>query len=189
MSEQPTKRDPAAQEWETPDDLFDVLNEEFGFDVDVAATEENTKCKQFISEGTDALNWPWLAPPPISMCCAAWCNPPYAKPLPWVKKAYEQVCKYPGSVAAVLLNMDSSTKWYQFCFENASEIRIFTKGRIKFFPPAELMPPGGEDDLPGGKKSSILVIFRKKQSLAPCHIWHWDWQEEIRIHKEAKNAD
>lgn len=30
-------------EWETPQDLFDKLNEEFHFSLDVCATPENTK--------------------------------------------------------------------------------------------------------------------------------------------------
>ena len=175
-----TKRNPAAQEWETPDDLFTMINSEFKFGIDCYASDENKKCDDYIDEEGNANEYDWWFMEP---CTAAWCNPPYSNPLPVVKKAYEQVCKYPGTVAAVLLNFDSSTKWYQFCVENASEIRIFTKARVKFHPPAELMPEGGVDALPGGKKPSVLVIFRKKQSLAPCHVWHWDWQEQIRLHK------
>lgn len=30
-------------EWSTPQDFFDKLNQEFGFTLDVAATDENTK--------------------------------------------------------------------------------------------------------------------------------------------------
>ena len=32
--------------WETPKELFEKLNKEFNFDVDVCATKENAKCKE-----------------------------------------------------------------------------------------------------------------------------------------------
>ena len=32
-------------DWETPQDLFDRLDREFMFDVDVCATTDNAKCK------------------------------------------------------------------------------------------------------------------------------------------------
>ena len=32
------------EDWETPQDLFDELNKEFNFTVDVASSEENYKC-------------------------------------------------------------------------------------------------------------------------------------------------
>ena len=34
-------------DWETPDDLFKVLRDEFRFTVDAAATEANSKCEEF----------------------------------------------------------------------------------------------------------------------------------------------
>ena len=33
--------------WETPQDFFDKLNDEFGFDLDVCALPENAKCINF----------------------------------------------------------------------------------------------------------------------------------------------
>lgn len=51
----------ASAEWETPQELFEQLNEEFEFDVDVCATAENTKCKEFFSPQQDGLTRPWEA--------------------------------------------------------------------------------------------------------------------------------
>ena len=40
----------AKDEWSTPQDFYDPLDREFGgFDVDLAASQENTKCEQFYS--------------------------------------------------------------------------------------------------------------------------------------------
>lgn len=35
--------------WETPQDLFNMLDDEFHFDIDVCATSENAKCSKFFS--------------------------------------------------------------------------------------------------------------------------------------------
>lgn len=47
------------EEWETPQDLFDELNKEFSFDVDVCALPENAKCKKFFTPEDDGLLKKW----------------------------------------------------------------------------------------------------------------------------------
>ena len=42
-----TKFSTGRQDWETPNELFDPLNAEFGFTLDVCATVENAKCPRF----------------------------------------------------------------------------------------------------------------------------------------------
>lgn len=39
--------------WETPQDFFDKLNEEFHFTLDVCAIPENTKCENFYTPEID----------------------------------------------------------------------------------------------------------------------------------------
>lgn len=46
-------------EWATPQHLFDELNEEFGFTLDVCATPENAKCDQFFTKEQDGLKQIW----------------------------------------------------------------------------------------------------------------------------------
>ena len=71
--------------WETPQGVFDKLNTEFGFTLDVCATPENAKCKRFFTKDTDGLKQTW------SEQC--WMNPPYGREIgAWVKKAYESNC-------------------------------------------------------------------------------------------------
>ena len=45
--------------WETPQALFDKLNEEFYFELDVCATPENAKCKKYYSPAEDGLKQEW----------------------------------------------------------------------------------------------------------------------------------
>lgn len=63
----------ATEEWETPQRLFDDLNEEFHFNWDLAATKSNAKCEYFYTKDDDALNQNW--PTNIGYC---WLNPPYS---------------------------------------------------------------------------------------------------------------
>lgn len=46
-------------EWSTPQELFDKLNKEFNFTVDVASTDENTKCEKHYTLDTDGLSQKW----------------------------------------------------------------------------------------------------------------------------------
>lgn len=41
--------------WETPQDFFDVVDAEFGFQIDVCATVKNKKCDVWIDAGKDAF--------------------------------------------------------------------------------------------------------------------------------------
>lgn len=71
-----------SEEWGTPQDLFDKLDAEFHFDVDVCATGKNAKCSKFFTKEHDGLKQSWLGK-------TVWCNPPYGKKIAeWVKKAY-----------------------------------------------------------------------------------------------------
>ena len=68
--------------WETPQDLFDKLNAEFHFDLDVCALPENAKCEKYYTPEDDGLLQPWNG--------VCWCNPPYGRTIgKWVQKAYE----------------------------------------------------------------------------------------------------
>lgn len=110
--------------WATPQYIFDWLNEEFHFEMDAAANENNYKCNFFINEAMNALirNWSIYAR-------SIWLNPPYSNPYPWVKKAYEESLK--GGTIVCLLPADISTKWFHEWVIGKAEIRLI-QGRINF---------------------------------------------------------
>ncbi len=49
----------ATDEWTTPQEFFDELNEEFHFTLDPAANEENHKCETFFTKEQNGLTCPW----------------------------------------------------------------------------------------------------------------------------------
>ena len=71
-------------EWATPDDFFQKLDDEFHFDLDVCATPENAKCKRYFTKEQDGLKQEWKG--------TCWMNPPYGRQISlWVKKALDSV--------------------------------------------------------------------------------------------------
>ena len=128
--------------WETPQDFFDALVQEFHFTLDVCATPENAKCERYYTQKDDGLSQPWNG--------VVWCNPPYGREIGrWVLA---------GSIASVaqrttvvmLLPARTDTKWFHDYILGKAEIR-FVRGRLKF----------------GGSKNSapfpsMVVIFRWK---------------------------
>jgi site-specific DNA-methyltransferase (adenine-specific) len=114
------------QDWGTPQALFDALDDEFDFGLDAAATADNTKCFQYISEDSLDRDWASLVPG----IHAVWLNPPYGKDIgKWVEKAYRESLN--GCAVVVLVFVRSDTRWWHDWAVKAAEIRLI-KGRIKF---------------------------------------------------------
>jgi len=112
-------------EYETPDSLFQKLNREFNFTVDVCATKENTKVPfKYFTKENNGLIQDWKN----EVC---WMNPPYGREmLFWLKKAkYES--ENNNSIIVALIPARTNTKWWgEICLQS-SEIR-FIQGRPKF---------------------------------------------------------
>ena len=125
--------------WETPQWLFDKLNSEFNFDLDVCAVPENAKCAAYYTPIMDGLNQPWYG--------RCWCNPPYGRNIDkWIKKAYKSYCD--GALVVMLLPARTDTKWFHNYIYGKAEIR-FILGRLKF--------SGHKNSAPF---PSMIVIFK-----------------------------
>lgn len=111
-------------DWETPQDLFERLDEEFHFTLDPAASEECHKCSRFFTEEQDGLLQPWTGE-------RVFCNPPYGRKIgDWAKKACEEA-QNPDTIVMMLLPARTDTRWFHRYIYGKAEIR-FLKGRLKF---------------------------------------------------------
>lgn len=109
--------------WETPPKLFDLLDEEFNFDLDVCALPGTAKCSRYFSPSDDGLTKMW------SGIC--WMNPPYGRKIrDWVKKGHESAINNGATVVALVPARIDTRWWWSFCAP--SEVR-FLPGRLKFF--------------------------------------------------------
>ena len=112
-----------SDEWETPKEIFEVLDKEFHFTLDPCATKENAKCERYYTIEEDGLTKDWGGE-------VVYCNPPYSKIKDWVKKSYEESCKE-NTIVVLLIPSRTDTKYFHEYIYHRSEIRFF-RGRIKF---------------------------------------------------------
>jgi len=162
-------------EWETPWDLYNKLDMEFGFTLDVCATSENAKFHILYTKQDDALKLGW--------CGVCWMNPPYGEPekpckpkckkkkcvkrgyhiseyvpgvIDWVKKARDESLK--GATVVCLLPVRSDTKWFHSY--------IWDEENDRPRPGVKVRPLKGRLKFGGAKNSapfpSMIVIFRKE---------------------------
>lgn len=128
-------------QWATPQDFFDKLNEEFHFTLDPCADDTNHKCEKYFTKEQDGLQQDWKGE-------TVFCNPPYGKEIKeWVKKCRDEA-KKPNTVCVMLIPARTDTKWFHGYVYNQAEIRFVNK-RLKF----------GDNTKPA-PFPSLVVIFK-----------------------------
>ena len=132
--------------WATPQEFFDKLNEEFHFTLDPCANEENHKCDLFYTKEQDGLTKDWGGH-------VVFCNPPYGKEIAdWVRYSYEQSQK-PNTTVVMLIPARTDTRYFHDYIYGKAEIR-FIKGRLKF-----------GDATTAAPFPSMVVVYRKNNWL------------------------
>lgn len=138
--------------WSTPDYIFEPLDREFDFQIDVCASEDNAKVPGFyFTERDDALTRKWrvgFGLPPMNI----WCNPPYSGPAEWVKYAISEA-EDTGNTMIVLTNNILDRKYFREFLPNIAEIRIGLR-RIQF-------------DVPEGVKASTNPYSQMLSIITP----------------------
>lgn len=130
-----------SEEWGTPQELFNRLNKEFNFTLDVCASEENAKCPKYYTKEEDALKQEWGG--------VIWMNPPYGRRIGnWVKKAKETARQGKATVVCLLPARTDTAWWHDYAMK-ANEIRLI-RGRLKF--------GDGKGSAPF---PSAIVVFKK----------------------------
>lgn len=87
----------------TPWELFNELNQQFNFTLDVCASAENHKCDTYFSKEENGLKQLWS--PHICFM-----NPPYSEIYSWLQKA--NWATKAGALVVAILPMDGSTQWF-----------------------------------------------------------------------------
>lgn len=109
-------------DWGTPQKLYDALDREFGFDIDVCANESNHKHERYWTIEDDGLKQNWAG-----LTC--FMNPPYGRTIgDWIRKAAESASK--GAVVVAVIPCRTDARWWADVMK-ASEIRLI-KGRLHY---------------------------------------------------------
>jgi len=155
--------------WQTPEDLFNLLNFLFRFNLDVCATGENSKCRKFYSPEDDGLVQRWGG-------YRCWMNPPFSQVKKWVRRASEMVSledEVPAECVIGLVNCDTSTRWWAEYMLQAGEIWYLCPGRVQFIP-----PPGIDSSM--NKFPSALGLFFPQRFPGARRVdRYFDWQGKI----------
>lgn len=142
-------------EYETPDSIFKPLDEEFGFGLDAAATEKNSKCNLHLGVEHNALQGDWISMQREALGEAGnvWLNPPYGRGIGrWVLRAYIE--SHDGLTVVCLLPSSTDTAWFHDWVLPYAEIR-WIRGRVQFTINGEKMKGGN----PG---ANFIAIYRGK---------------------------
>lgn len=137
-----SKRD----DWGTPQDFFDKLNDEFHFDLDTCADKDNHKTLLYFDKQHNGLVQDWGGH-------RVFCNPPYGRKATseWIEKCAKESEK-PNTLVVMLIPARTDTIAFHKYIYHKAEIR-FIKGRLKF--------GGAKDSAPF---PSMVVIFGKNAS-------------------------
>lgn len=134
----------------TPDYIFKQLDNIFNFNMDVAASSQNTKVENcFFNKDENALLFNWGN-------CRVFCNPPFSLKAEFIRKADEQVqAKHcPICVMILPLNCMDTKVWHEV-IENRYHYEIL-KGRIAFINPETKQPQKGNNS------GTVIVYFKKR---------------------------
>lgn len=128
MNQQQASNTPKSQRdlWQTPQWLYDYLDHYHRFEIDLACNESNCKAEiGYFVDHFDALEEEWH-----KRAKRGFCNPPYSKIKPWLKKAYEESLRGFTSVF-VIPTPNGESAYGEWVFGKASEI-VFINGRVGF---------------------------------------------------------
>ena len=140
--------------WQTPKGIFDTLDKEFDFDVDICASENNALCKYYFTQERSALEHDWTF-------YRAFINPPYSQTSLFLERAAQQARDNNITVVA-LVNANTDTKWFAEAVKTSNEVRLLT-GRISFIKPDGTIGKGQNS------KGQCIIIWRGN-SKTPCTI-------------------
>lgn len=113
----------SSDEWATPQDFYDRLNDRYHFTLDPCASETNAKCTKYYTKVQDGLIKDWSG----EVC---WVNPPYgSETKKWVKKCFFESLK--GTQIALLIPARTDTSYFHDFILGKARLE-FVRGRLHF---------------------------------------------------------
>jgi hypothetical protein len=109
-------------DWETPKSLFNELNDEFNFQIDLCANENNSKCESYCS---DIFRFN----PDLLTC--GFMNPPYGKSIiKYIERAWQLSTKMK---VVCLVPARTDTKWWSI-FWDREQGKPKPGCKVRFYP-------------------------------------------------------
>ena len=139
-------------DWETPQWLFDLLDDQYHFTLDACATKANAKCWHYYTPEDNGLKRKWEG--------NVWINPPYGREIgDWVDKAAQQIGYKRVEWIVMLLPCRTDTQWWHRSVMAKAKMIRFIEGRLKFV--------GGTSSAPF---PSVIVVYHRNRRTYPLTI-------------------
>lgn len=151
-------------DWETPDIVFDPLNDEFNFVLDACANVNNSKCDLWLSEKTDALTVDWakyltnIGKPDGYI----WCSPPPSNMIQWAKKIREEAAK--GVNIVTLTAARVNTRWFKDLYLSDTDLVYVPVCQLRFLQP-KITYVGASNNAPFPSCVGIFSLNVKRVSM------------------------
>ena len=161
------KADDSRDDWETPNELFDLINEEFCFSIDGAADKRNFKVSRYYDgvQFEDAFK----ADP---MFERIWLNPPYGQGIDaWIDLALRWRAN--GNLVVLLLPASTDTAWFHKLAEVATVTRLLSP-RVQFVhAPHCVCKACAEGKRGSNTGGSAVVVLAPGLELGVIQPWRW----------------
>jgi len=119
--------------YETDPEFYALLDWEFHFGLDAAASDDNAKCAAYITKERNALTLDWIAEARHTIHGVnIFLNPPYSRGIvnEFLRTCWEASQR--GATVVVLVHTCTDTKyWDDWVWGKAAEVR-HCKGRLNF---------------------------------------------------------
>lgn len=128
--------------WTTPKELFNILDNQFHFTLDACADEYNHLCDKYYTEQDSCLNHSFENE-------VVFMNPPYSRNMRvFIKKCYDEARIHNAKIV-LLVPSRTDTQWFHNYIYNRFNVQIeFIKGRLHF-----------DNSIQGAPFPSMLVYF------------------------------
>lgn len=169
MSKQRTEANGSKNnEWETPEYIYDILNEEFNFNWDLACISENCKTENgcMFDKGIDGLDWI----PDFNKKYRIWCNPPYSIQLKpkFIERCWALSKLHNVEEVVMLIPSATETKLFHEIMVKECEVRFIHK-RVRF---KGVNTKGEYVTNKTGQSGSMVVIFNRKPKMCILNAVH-----------------
>ena len=166
-------------EWRTPLPLFNVLNDEFKFQLDASANSANKLCPLYITKEHNALEQPWGTA--CGRVSRAFCNPPFSLAKAFLTKGLWEYNN--GGVESVFLIRGDGyeTAWFRQLMKQTIPLGPYLR-ELQFhvrqlWPRVPYMLPDGTKPKHGPNFPSALVIMVKQYKAG---MFWYNWKLEAK---------
>lgn len=165
MAEPKHHRGESKQDFQTPPEFLKAVKARLGiqdFTIDLAADRKNRVTGRYYSIEQNALVQSWDAQLGGKRGWA-WCNPPFSRIEPWVKKARAQTSL--GVKTAMLLPAGVGANWFRDYVHGEWATVLFLNGRLTFVGQPTCYP-----------KDCILLLWGEEDKLTQPQYEVWTWR-------------